>query len=167
MKLKLEDSLKEMIAKMADGNIGAIAAMMQIMEKCNEIDPQNMLGLFGLLGSFDDMELYGPDIYVLWSDKCGKDVRRLLMLMRAVQLGFFDQGKFIEMGKDQSRQINLTEEEFADLDKRVCEELEEFAKPECSTKEEEPDYASDEAERKADALDCPETRAIEKRGVTY
>ena len=167
MKLKLEDSPQEMIAKMTDGNIGAIAAMMQIMENCTEIDPQNAPGLFGILASFDDMELYGTDIYVLWSDKCGRDVRRLLMLMRAVQLGFFDQGKFIEMGKDQSRQINLTEEEFADLDKRVCEELEEFAKPECLTDEQEPDYVSDEAERKAAALDCPEVGAIEKRGVTY
>ena len=33
------------------------------------------------------------------------------------------------MAADQMRQINLTDEEWNDLDEKVCEELERFARP--------------------------------------
>ena len=71
--------------------------------------------------------IYGSDIYVLCKDKCGGDLRRLLMLMRATQLGLFSHVKLRQMTRNQS--INLTEEEFLDLDHKVCDQLGDFAKP--------------------------------------
>jgi hypothetical protein len=65
---------------------------------------------------------------VLWSDKCGKDTRRMLMLMRATQLGIFPQTQLQAMAADQARQVNLTEDEFKALDAKVCEQLTEFAR---------------------------------------
>ena len=78
----------------------------------------------------DTWEIYGSSIYILWNDRCDRDVRKLLMLIRATQLGFFSHTKLQQMAADQRRTINLTEEEFTELDKKVCEQLEDFAKPE-------------------------------------
>ena len=83
----------------------------------------------GALMILDTWEIYGSSIYVLFSDKCNREVRRMLMLMRATQLGLFSHLKLKEMAADQSRQVNLTEDEFAELDQKVCGRLERFARP--------------------------------------
>lgn len=77
----------------------------------------------------DTWGIYGTDIYVLWNDKCNRDVRQMLMLMRATQLGIFSHTKLQEMAADQMRQVNLSDEEMAELDEKVCERLEDFARP--------------------------------------
>lgn len=125
-KINLTDSTQDALVKMASGNPGAIAAMMDILQKHDSIDPQALMGGLGAILILDTWGIYGSDIYVLWSDKCGKDARKMLMIMRAVQLGLFPERKLKEMAADQSRRINLTGEEWADLDKKVCEELTEF-----------------------------------------
>lgn len=125
-RLGLHDTKMSALVKMSDGNPGAAVAITEIMTQHSSIDPQSALGGLGVLLSFDDMGIYGTDIYVLYSDKCGRDVRKLLMLMRSHQLGFISSSKIIEMAKDQMRKIDLTEEEYADLDKKVCKQLEEF-----------------------------------------
>lgn len=127
-KIQLTDTRMDIAMKMADGNPGAINAIMQIMEKGAEVDPQGMMGGLGAILGLDTLEIYGSAIYVLWSDKCGNDTRRLLMLLRAHQLGFFPANKLFEMSQDQSRKINLTEEEFLELDGKVTEKLEGFQK---------------------------------------
>ena len=129
-RITLDDSMQSALIKMADGNPGAAVAMMEIMEKHDAIDPQAMMGGIGAIMMLDTWEIYGTDIYVLFNDKCGRDVRRFLMLNRATQLGLFSNVKLKRMAADQMRQINLTEEEFLKLDKQVCDELEDFAKPE-------------------------------------
>ena len=53
----------------------------------------------------------------------------MLMLMRATQLGLFSHIKLKEMAADQMRQVNLSDEEMADLDEKVCEQLKDFARP--------------------------------------
>lgn len=50
------------------------------------------------------------------------------MLIRATQLGMFSHTKLTEMAHDQMRSIDLTEEEFKELDDRVCAELDKFKK---------------------------------------
>jgi len=132
-KLTLEDTFITTITKMSDGNLGAINALMQTAENLKRIDPQ-CVDVIMLLLFLDDMEIYGTDIYVLYNDKCNKDIRKFLMLMRAVQFGFLPQIKLKEMSKDQMREINLTEEEFNDLDDKVCAELEEFLKRQINAK---------------------------------
>lgn len=128
-RLELSDTGMDVIGKMAEGNPGAISAMMNILEKHESIDPQSMMGGLGALMILDTWEIYGTDIYVLWSDKCNRDVRQMLMIMRATQLGLFPSSKLKEMAGDQSRQIDLTDEEWTDLDEKVCEQLERFARP--------------------------------------
>ena len=50
------------------------------------------------------------------------------MLIRSVQLGLLSESKLQELGADQRREINLTDEEFSNLDKKVCERLKDFQK---------------------------------------
>ena len=128
-RLELSDTGMDVIVKMADGNPGAITAMADIMANHEEIDPQAVMGGLGAIMILDTWEIYGTDIYVLWNDKCNRDVRQMLMLMRATQLGLFSHTKLQEMAGDQMRQVNLSDEEMAELDEKVCEQLEDFARP--------------------------------------
>ena len=109
-RITLMDSGIDAVMKMADGNPGAISAIMSIMENHDSIDPQAAMGGIGALLLLDTWEIYGSDIYVLWSDKCDRDTRKMLMIMRSCQLGNFSHQKLKEMAADQARQINLTDD---------------------------------------------------------
>ena len=129
-RINLSGNITMSIIKMVEGNPGAITAIMDLVEKHDSIDPQSFFGPLGVLIALDTFEIYGTDIYILYNDKCQKDARKTIMLLRAVQLGLLPVAKLKEMARDQMRKINLTEEEFESLDKQVCEQLEDFAKPE-------------------------------------
>lgn len=127
-RITLEDTTKSAIVKMADGNPGAIGAIMSVFESREFIDPQAAMGPLGVLLSLDYMGIYGTDIYVLFSDKCKKDARLFLVLLRAVQLGFLPRNRLAEMAADQSRSVNISVEEIEELDLLVCGQLSEFQK---------------------------------------
>ena len=126
-RIELTDNTIDALVKMADGNPGAIGAMTDIIGNHERIDPQSILGAMGAIMSLDTYGIYGTDIYILWSDKCGRDVRKMLMIMRATQLGLFPESKLKQMAHDQSREITLSDEEWADLDYKVCTRLKDFA----------------------------------------
>lgn len=125
-RLELTDNTISAVIKMAEGNPGAAMAITEIIANAEKIDPQAFGGGIGALLSLDGYGIYGTDIYILYSDKCKKNVRRMLMLMRATQLGLFSHLKLKEMAADQSRQVNLTEDEFSELDQKVCDQLADF-----------------------------------------
>lgn len=128
-RLQLTDTFLEIMHKMTDGNPGAAMALMKLFEDTPKIDPQSAFGGLSAPMSFDTHGIYGTDIYIIWNDKCGQDSRKVQVLLRAVQLGFMSESKLVEMAKDQSRQIDLSESEWADIDAKVCDRLEEFQKP--------------------------------------
>jgi len=127
-KISLNDNLVEAITKMSDGNPGAMNAMIKLQEDAPKIDPQNPFGPFGPILSLDSYEIYGTDIYILFNDKCGSDSRKMMLLLRGTQLGKLSEAKLKEMAADQMYKVNLTEEEWEELDTQVCEQLEEFQK---------------------------------------
>jgi hypothetical protein len=127
-RIKLNDTSMDALVKMAEGNPGAVVAMTEIMKKHNEIDPQAAMGGLGAILLLDTWEIYGTDIYILYNNKCNRDIRKMLMLMRAVQLGYFPETRLKEMAHDQMMRINLTDEEWKALNEKVCNRLSEFAK---------------------------------------
>ena len=127
-RIQLTDTGMDMMMKMSDGNPGALTAIMDIMAKSVDIDPQSALGEISCILSLDTHEIYGSDIYVLWNDKCNREARRVVMLLRAVQLGFMHESKLQSLAGDQSRLISLTDDEELGLDKKVCDALSDFAK---------------------------------------
>ena len=128
-RLNLTDTAADAMMKMCDGNPGAIAAMGALVLQAEEIDPENVLGPTAPLHMLDDYEIYGTAIYVLFSDKCGKDVRKMIMLLRATQMGMFSQTKLQAMAADQRREVEITDDEWAQMDKDVCEQLVGFLSP--------------------------------------
>jgi hypothetical protein len=127
-RIQLTDTLMDMIVKMSEGNMGASTALMDIMTKHNEIDPEAVMCGVGAIMLLDTWEIYGSDIYVLWNDKCDRDVRKMLMIMRSCQMGNFSHQKLKVMAADQTHQVNLTEEEWMAHDEWVCDQLTSFKK---------------------------------------
>lgn len=128
-RIELADTGMDVLIKMSDGNPGAITAMMVMLKEAGEIDPDNILGGLGSVMLLDTWEIYGSSIYVLYNDKCDRDLRKMLVLMRATQLGKFPHTRLQELANDQTRSINLSDEEYQELDDFVCEKLEGFARP--------------------------------------
>jgi len=83
-KIGLNDSIMDVMVKMSDGNPGAITCLMDIMQK------QDWYGgadSFIMILSFDTLELYGSNLYILWSDCCDRDLVKLELVLRNWQMG--------------------------------------------------------------------------------
>lgn len=88
-RITLADNQMSIVMKMSDGNPGAMNVLMNMMQD-HGIDPDNALGGIGPILTLDTLGIYGSDIYVLNSDICGKDLPKMLAVLRATQLGMFD-----------------------------------------------------------------------------
>lgn len=86
-RLELTDTLQDAAIKMSGGNPGAINAITAMLVRGKDIDPQAFGGGLSAVMLLDTYEIYGTDIYVLYSDICGRDVARTLAVIRAAQLG--------------------------------------------------------------------------------
>ena len=131
-KLELKDNFIDIIYKMSEGNPGALTALIEVFREAPKIDPEDIMGGLGPILQLDTHGIYGSDIYILWNDKCDRDVRKLLLLLRHTQLGFSPENELKELAADQKRELNLTEEEWNEIDRKVCSELEQFKKREPS-----------------------------------
>lgn len=82
----LEQTGMEVLLSLADGNPGAVSVMAKVIKHMPEVDPtawHPWLPIFML----DQYEIYGPDIWVLFKDVCGKEIVYFLAFLRAKQLG--------------------------------------------------------------------------------
>ena len=87
-RIELQHSLVDILTIMGDGNPGAVCALVGLIDRAEEIDPQNSMGGVAFILDLDSLEIYGTGIYGLWSDKCGKDYRQFCLLLRGWQLGY-------------------------------------------------------------------------------
>lgn len=87
-RIQLSDRFMDIVHKMSDGNPGAIMVLMKLFEHNVAVDPDSALGPFGTILDLDDKEIYGSDIWVLYKDICYEDIRAVIAVMRACQLGF-------------------------------------------------------------------------------
>lgn len=88
-KIQLTDNGMDVMFKMSEGNPGALTALMEIFKDCEAIDPDSALGAMGSVLLLDNWNIYGTDIYVLWSDVCERSTVKMLAVIRACQLGLF------------------------------------------------------------------------------
>jgi hypothetical protein len=86
-RVELTDTPPSMMAKMADGNIGALTVMLALWKDTHTIDPQSALEGLGPILALDDMGIYGSHIWILYKDICGQDLRNLIGVLRARNLG--------------------------------------------------------------------------------
>ena len=78
----------EIVTCMAEGNPGALTALLEIMGKgSSEIDPQGLMGGMGAILMLDTLGIHGSRIWMLFSDVCGRNVVKMIAVLRAEQLG--------------------------------------------------------------------------------
>jgi len=92
-RIEITDTMAGIVTKMSEGNIEAVSVLSQILEKTDEIDPDNFMGGLGVILSLDMSRVYGSRIWMLYNDVCNKNINHTLGLMRAHQLGFLSQEK--------------------------------------------------------------------------
>jgi len=124
-RIKLSDTPMSSMMKMADGNPGAITVMTSLFKEGGEIDPQDFLGGLGQILSLDSLAIYGPRIWMFYKDVCGQNITKMIVCMRAVQLGLLPETKLNHAIDNYGEGIDVD-----DLHKQVCDKLEEFKKPE-------------------------------------
>jgi hypothetical protein len=121
-----EDSIMDIPKKMSDGNVGALMILMGILTETPKIDPQDMFEGLGPIMQLDEMGIHGTDIYTLGSKQCNGDIRELIMLLRANQMGFIGADKLRKIAADELGRVRLSQEEMDKLNEKVCERLEQF-----------------------------------------
>jgi hypothetical protein len=83
------DTSQTAVVKMCDGNPGAMQAICELLRDGHQIAPDDLMCGMGQLLFLDTLGIYGTDIYVLYSDICGRSVRKMCGVLFAVQYGFF------------------------------------------------------------------------------
>jgi hypothetical protein len=68
-KIELNDTMLDIVTKMAEGNPGALSVLVEIIKRNDIID--NILSL-------DDMNIRGCQIWVGYKDYCNKDIEKFV-----------------------------------------------------------------------------------------
>ena len=87
-RIKLTDTAISSIVKLSEGVPGAAVVCTECYKRTPSIDPNLALGGLAILLDFDDLGIYGTDIWVLFKYVCGQDYVNLNALFRGRQLGF-------------------------------------------------------------------------------
>lgn len=128
-KFNLNDDVLSGVFEMSNGNPGALTALMEMVSKGAEVDPDCFMGGLGIVLFLDELEIYGSDIYVLHSDLCNRDLVKTISLIRAVQLGILDRSILKDACSRQDysgRKLINVEEMYL----KVCETLPNFKRAE-------------------------------------
>lgn len=87
-RIELNDTTISMIMKMSGGNPGAVTVLAECLKRGADIDPDDFMGGLGAILGMDSHGIYEHRIWMLYKDVCGQDLKLMLGLLRAVQLGF-------------------------------------------------------------------------------
>ena len=88
-RIKRDMSIMNCIMAVAEGNPGAMSAMLEIGEAFKRDDPQNPLNPVMAPSIFDSFEIYGTDAYVLWNDICDRDADKAMKVLMETKMGNF------------------------------------------------------------------------------
>lgn len=86
-RITLEDTTLTATIKLADGNPGAVFALVALSKDASKHDPDSAFGPLAPLFAMDIMGIYGADIHRLFKHVCGGSTLKVCTLERAVQLG--------------------------------------------------------------------------------
>lgn len=86
-RIALEDNFVGIVCKMADGNPGAISAIVACSAIAADVDPDSVMGQFGPVFSLDLLQIYEDKIWILFKDSCRQNATAMVALLRAHQMG--------------------------------------------------------------------------------
>lgn len=96
-KVKLSDSIIDALTEMSEGNPGALTVLAELMKRTGDIDPDILLGGLHYVLMLDDLEIYGPHVWMLFKYVCGHKIEGVITLMRAHQLGLISKMKMMDI----------------------------------------------------------------------
>jgi len=126
-RIKLSDNMISAVAKMSNGNPGAMTFMMKLITDAEKIDPGNQMGGLHSMLLADTFGIYGTDLYVLWSDICNRNTGLAMAMLTGAQLGIIS-GKLLA---DACSRQDYSGRDMIDVEsvyKKVCEKVESFDK---------------------------------------
>lgn len=120
-RIKLQDSMEDMLKKMASGNPGALSVLLKIIEETPKVDPQNAMGSITPILMLDTLDIYEGRIWLLYKDVCGEDIVKTLACIRGCQLNIITDQQLADAvdGKE-------TTLDPSDVLKKVKERLRDF-----------------------------------------
>ena len=80
----------DMCATLSGGNPGALSVCTQLVKQALIIDPMGLGGIGPFL-NLDMYGIYGSDIWVLYKRCCGQSILNFITVLRACQLGLYNQ----------------------------------------------------------------------------
>lgn len=89
----LSMSFMDIMLALAEGNPGAARVLTDLVTNATAIDPDSALGPLGPLCALDNLDCYGPRIWMFYKDVCGQDIHKMMGVMRACQMGFTSSGE--------------------------------------------------------------------------
>lgn len=119
-RIQLSMSLLDAVMTVAEGNPGAITAIAELMLVVERVDPTSALGKFGPLLTLDTYGVYGSDVWLLYKDVCGKNSKKVLLLLRCVQMGVISHAALSRAINDRVHTFDF-EELLETLQKRLPE----------------------------------------------
>jgi hypothetical protein len=121
-RITLQDNLISAAVKLAEGNPGAVTALLELAKQNERIDPDCAFGPVGPLFQLDTLGIYGSRIWMLYKDVCGQNVLYTLAVLRAVQLGIvppFDLDAAINFPSEIGISLIWCQETLAEVQKRL------------------------------------------------
>jgi hypothetical protein len=101
-RIELSDTPLTSIAKLSEGNPGAVSVLVDMFQRNAEIDLESVFGPMSSLFHLDTLGIYGSKIWTLFKNCCGSDTVSLVTVLRAVQLGVLSPYDLREAIKQQS-----------------------------------------------------------------
>lgn len=122
-RITLTDNAQSAIAKLSEGNPGALNVCCQLYQETPEIDPDAAFGGLSSLLALDTLGIYGAEIWMLFKDVCGQNLSRTVAVLRANQLGLLSDAKLKRAIQNRGEGVDT-----AEMFNAVCDRLPNFAK---------------------------------------
>ncbi len=79
-KIKITDSVRDIMVKMSEGNPGALTVLILPIK-------EDEMNLVTRILALDTMNLYGSKLYMLWNDCCDRDLQKVKNIIDAWKSG--------------------------------------------------------------------------------
>jgi hypothetical protein len=105
----LSISPMEILVDFSEGNPGAASVLAQLFANAEKIDPDSALGAMGPIFSLDNLDCYGPRIWMFYKDVCGQDINKMMGVMRACQMGILSERDITAAIDGDKSRLNIPE----------------------------------------------------------
>jgi hypothetical protein len=94
MKLRIDDSIIDILIKMSNGMTNVSDILTGIIEQGGHIDPY-VISSFSYIFELDNIGIYDNDIYKFY-EICNKNISYMIVVLKSKQLGYIDKEEIKE-----------------------------------------------------------------------